>query len=545
MNNIDLNKKNQISFKSKILKGFQEKDYSKIAVLISNEYEGFSRNGGIGTYYTSLSQKLAQAGWAVILIICQSDEKYGGKSHIRALKHIFSIGEIEDVLNLGEEHKFILNKAKEDYYFKYQSVGSWLYSQGFSNTFKDSKIYIEFPDVNGFGYDTIQAKKANLLGTNCLTNITIHGCFEWVFEANDSINKEDWFDKSCHREQVAYENVDLAFFPSFFLKNKVESYGWRTNHAHNRPYFVPIQPILTYDEVDEELANYNLLGMTSQEERSYVKYYAQNDYTAQGEIVDLGCWLGSLTLPLILGLEKNKQINSTQIKIHAYDLFRWKSWMNAEVVGTNLENKYENEDSFLDAFLTQINPYEDKVNVYEGDLMTMSWHENKPIEFLVIDAMKKWDLTNYIFKEFFPFLMPNISVILHQDFCHYRCGWIHLIMYRLKDYFEPILYVPKGSVIFKYIKQIPTEYLQKTYCLEDFSPREIIEAFDYSVSIVPTDAKPNIMAAKIMVLINLGDMIEAQKELQLVKQTSVYQANSDLSIVEKLLVSSPPLGKKE
>ncbi|MBL1210356.1 hypothetical protein [Geminocystis sp. GBBB08] len=513
MNNIDLNKKNKISFKNKVLQQFKEEDYSKIAVLISNEYEGFSRNGGIGTYYTSLSQKLAQAGWAVILILCQSDEKYEGKSHIRALKHIFSISEVEDVLNLTQEHKFILNQAKKDYYFKYQSVGSWLYSQGFSNTFKDSKIYIEFPDVNGFGYDTIQAKKANLLGKNSLTNITIHGCFEWVFEANDSINKEDWFNQSCHREQVAYENVDLAFFPSFFLKNKVESYGWQTNHAHNRPYFVPIQPILTYDKVDQELAKYNLLGMTSQEERSYVKYYAENDYTGQGEIVDLGCWLGSLTLPLILGLNNNKQVNSTDIKIHAYDLFRWKSWMNLEVIGTDLENKYQNEDSFLDSFLAQINPYEDKIKVYEGDLMTMSWNKDKPIEFLVIDAMKKWNLTNYILKKFFPSLIPNISVIHHQDFCHYRCSWIHLIMYRFKEYFEPIIYVPKGSVMFKYIKSIPDEFLTKTYDFSDFSPSEINQAFDYSSSIVPFPAKANIMAAKIMLYIHMGDMEQAKKEL--------------------------------
>jgi hypothetical protein len=34
-------------------------------------------------------------------------------------------------------------------------------------------------------------------------------------------------------------------------------------------------------------------------------------------------------------------------------------------------------------------------------------------------------------------------------------------------------------------------------------------------------------------------MKEAQKELELVKQTALYQSDSDLSIVEKLLASSP------
>jgi hypothetical protein len=537
MKNLDLDKKNSISFKSSILPDLKRLEAQNIALLISNEYEGFSRNGGIGTYYTSLSQKLAQAGWAVILILCQSEEKYGGKSHIPALQCIFSTLEIEDILNLSAEYKSILNQAKNDFYFKYQSVSSWLLTQAISTTFKDKKIYVEFPDVNGFGYDTIQAKKANLLGDNCLTAITIHGCFEWVFEANDSINKEDWFDKSCHREQVSYENVDLAFYPSYFLKNKVESFGWQTNHAQNRPYFVPIQPILTYKNYQLESRLINCLGMTSREERSYVKDYAKNDYTGQGEIVDLGCRLGSLILSLAIGLEENKQVNSQGIIIHAYDLFRWESWMSAKVIGTDLENKYQTEDNFLDSFLTQINPYQNQVKVYEGDLKTMIWDKDKPIEFLLVDAMKNWDLTNHIFQEFCPALIPNISVIHYQDFCHYRCGWIHLIMYRLKDYFEPIFYVPKGSIIFNYIKQIPSEYLQKTYSLDDFSHYEITQAFDYSLSIVPSEAKANILAAKIMVLINLGDLINARKELELVKQTALYQQDSDLSIIEKLLVS--------
>lgn len=240
MKSISLNKKNVISFKRKILEQFSDSKYEKIMVLISNEYEGFSRNGGIGTYYTSLSKKLAETDWKLVLILCQSEEKYAGKSHVNALDHVFSTSEAEDVLNLTFEHKEILNKAKEDFYFKYQSVSSLFFAQAIAHTFKNSKIYIEFPDVNGFGYDTIQAKKSNLLGENVITAITIHGCFEWVFEANESLNTEDWFNQSCYREQTSFENVDLAFFPSYFLKEKVESFGWKTHHAHNRPYFIPI-----------------------------------------------------------------------------------------------------------------------------------------------------------------------------------------------------------------------------------------------------------------------------------------------------------------
>lgn len=539
MKNTNIDKKYQISFKQKIAEKLGSIESENIALLITNEYEGFSRNGGIGTYYTSLSQKLDQGGWCVILILCQSEEIYGGKSDIPALDFVFSTGEAAEVLNLNNEQKLILNESKNDFYFKYQSVSSWLFTQAITNTFKDKKIYIEFPDVNGFGYDTIQAKKSNLLGENCLVAVTIHGCFEWVFEANDSINKDDWFNQSCYREQTTFENVDLAFFPSYFLKNKIETYGWHTSHAHNRPYFVLIQPVSTFNKIDEDLLKLPLLGMTSNQERSYAKYYTENEYTGQGEIVDLGSWLGSLTVPLILGLKNNKNYSQfLDKKIYAYDLFRWHKWMDKEVKGTILENKYQDNDSFLDGFLTQIHPYQDLVEIREGDLTTMSWNLEKSIEFLLVDAMKNWDLANHIIQQFFPALIPHVSLIQHQDFCHYNCSWIHVMMYRLRDYFEPILYVPNGSVIFRNLKPIPEEYYHKIHSFADFSPTEINQAFAYSSSIVPDEGKANIMASKIMLYIHLGDFDTAKKELEMIEDKNLYSFDSDLSIVKNIIYSS-------
>lgn len=536
MKNTNIDKKYQISFKQKIAQQLQSIERENIALLVSNEYEGFSRNGGIGTYYTSLSQKLDQAGWCVILILCQSEEYYGGKSHIPALDFVFSTGETEAILNLNSEQKSILHESKNDFYFKYQSVSSWFLTQAIANTLKDKKIYVEFPDVNGFGYDTLQAKKSNLLGENCLISVTIHGCFEWVFEANDTLNKDDWFNQSCYREETTFENVDLAFFPSYFLKNKIETYGWQTSHAHHRPYFILIQPVPTFKKIDEDLLKLPLLGMTSNHERSYAKYYTENEYIGQGEIVDLGSWLGSFTLPLILGLKNNKNYDKLkEKKIHAYERFIWKSWMDKEVIGTKLEGKYQEGDNFLDSFLEQISPYEDMIKVNMGDLTTMSWNKEDAIEFLLIDAMKNWDLTNHIIQQFFPALIPHVSLIQHQDFCHYNCSWIHLIMYRLRNYFEPILYVPNGSVIFKNIKTIPEEYYNQSYSFADFSPSEINQAFAYSSSIVPDSGKANIAASHIMTYIHQNNIQEAKNQLESIKQTNIYRQDSDLSIIEQLI----------
>lgn len=525
-----------VSFKNKFLSSFH-KDYSqKIAVLVSNEYEGFSRNGGIGTYYTNLSKKLAQAGWDVWLIFCQSQDKFAGKSSVSALKYVFSTSEVTEVLNLTNHHLQMLDEFKYDFYFGYQSLTSAFFAQAIASAFPDSQIYFEFPDVNGFAYHTLQAKNSNLLHNNCRIAITIHGCFEWVYEANDSINTDDWYNQSIYREQYTFENVDLAFFPSYFLKEKIESFGWETNHAQNMPYFVGIIPVKTYNlpkKIKPEILE--LIGMTSNEERCYVMEYAEKEYTGQGEIVDLGCWLGSLTVSLALGLQENQEINLKDKKIHAYDNFIWKDWMNKEVIDTDLAHKYKHNQSFTDAFLEVIKPYENLIQTYVDNLEQLDWQLQKPIEFLLVDAMKSIELANNIFPKFFSFLMPEVSLVHHQDYCHYRCPWIHLIMYRLKEYFEPIIYIRNGSMVFKNIAKIPVNLLQKKYSLTDFSPQEIKDAFEYSLAIVPDSAKANIVAAKIMLFVDLGDLETAKKELNLIKEKGLYSFNNELPIVENLI----------
>jgi len=228
------------SFKPEIAQRLQGQASDQIAVLVSNEYEGFSRNGGIGTYYTTLSQKLAEAGWTVILLYCQSKEAYAGDSSVPALSFVFSTYEIADLLDLSPPQQSLLASAQSDFTFTLQSVSSLLFVQAIAHLFPAAKVYVEFPDVNGFAFHTIQARRTGLLSQNCLIATTMHGCFEWVYEANDSLSVYPWFLTVCDRERQTYEGVDLAFFPSYFLKHKVESYGWKASAPQSMPYFIPI-----------------------------------------------------------------------------------------------------------------------------------------------------------------------------------------------------------------------------------------------------------------------------------------------------------------
>lgn len=155
---------------------------------------------------------------------------------------MFSTHEVERVLELQPIHHTILAELKQNDSLDYQSFCCLFFTQAVVSSFKNSVIYVEFPEMCGLGYRTIQAKQSASLGNNCITAVTLHSGHEWVYEANENylVNYPFYFWHACHSEQHSYENADLAFFPSYYLKSKVESYGWQTTKAIHLPYFVPV-----------------------------------------------------------------------------------------------------------------------------------------------------------------------------------------------------------------------------------------------------------------------------------------------------------------
>jgi len=168
-----------------------------------------------------------------------------------------------------------------------------------------------------------------------------------------------------------------------------------------------------------------LLGMTSGTEQAYIANYGENLYAGHGEVVDLGSWLGSTTIPLTAGLLKNPKFRDSGRKVFAYDLFIWFDWMRPSVAGTDLAERYREGDNFVDEFKRRIAPLADSIEVREGDLKSIGW-SGEPIEFLLVDAMKGWDLAAAIARDFYPSLIPENSLVFHQDFAHtiLRRGYI-------------------------------------------------------------------------------------------------------------------------
>src|SRR5262249_632953 len=105
-----------------------------------------------------------------------------------------------------------------------------------------------------------------------------------------------------------------------------------------------------------------------------------------------------------------------------------------------------------------------------GDLLTQRWTGER-IEILFSDVCKSLGLNSYVVKTFFPCLIPNHSVVIHQDFYHPWHPYIHYSMQFLKPHFEIIDELVGQRRVFLLRERIPTGDLKRV-AADAFTPEE-------------------------------------------------------------------------
>jgi hypothetical protein len=242
--------------------------------------------------------------------------------------------------------------------------------------------------------------------------------------------------------------------------------------------------------------------MTTLTERAYFKWHAQEQVTGSGAIVDLGCWLGSTTASLAMGLTSNQRRAARSTMIHVYDLFIWDPRMAPHAQSIRF-GPYEEGDSFRAEFELVVRRWRERIAVHEGDLERESWTDG-PIELLLVDAMKSWDLASHILRHFFPALTPEEGYLCHQDFSHCFTPWIPLVSYRLRDYLEPVGDIPGSeSLVFRLVRPLPAAELNLTR--SSFDEREIDHAFQYWLSRTLSEKHSGLRAARVLLAHYDGD----------------------------------------
>jgi hypothetical protein len=264
---------------------------------------------------------------------------------------------------------------------------------------------------------------------------------------------------------------------------------------------------LAEDAVPEEDAR---SAMTTANERRYVEWFAANLYRGKGAIVELGCWLGSLTRALCRGLRANRRLarrlnadGSSCPKVDVFDYFQWDSVMESWVAGTPIAGRIPIGGDYEALYREQIVDDLPMIAIHHADLATEPWSSG-PIEFLLVDAMKTMPTARGICRNFYPALLPRDGYLAHQDFLHFFHSWIHVTTYLLRDCFEWVFQVPDSDmVVFRCVRPVPRRAFPET--LSGFSSAEIAAAFDWAEEHVRGPKSDTIAAARAMAHFHRGE----------------------------------------
>jgi hypothetical protein len=164
-------------------------------------------------------------------------------------------------------------------------------------------------------------------------------------------------------------------------------------------------------------------GMLAPEEIQYYSYISRF-YTGQGEVVELGPWLGLSTHHLIRSLSANPRFAGKQL--HVFDDFVWRSdWMDPNYPPNP---KPAHHSDFQPLFERYAAPIRSRLRVtrakftnYDGNeaLPVATW-DGQPIELIVVDCGRSIEANEGWWRIFAESFLPNRTLVVMQDWRLHR-----------------------------------------------------------------------------------------------------------------------------
>lgn len=199
---------------------------------------------------------------------------------------------------------------------------------------------------------------------------------------------------------------------------------WGKTDLSNRPEITAVPTMLAADEC----AFYHWLTKTWMQ--------------GAGDVVDLGAFIGGSTARLAAGHADARRPG----QVHCYDRFTSDETTKARILYRQGIAPFEGNDIYpLSREL--LSPWSDRITFHRGEIELLGW-SGGPIELLVVDAFKKAGQSDTMTAQFFPELIPDVSLIVHQDFLHWSQPWLAAQMHLLGDAVEPVAHARDDTVAF-------------------------------------------------------------------------------------------------
>ncbi len=164
----------------------------------------------------------------------------------------------------------------------------------------------------------------------------------------------------------------------------------------------------------EEKTEKIIPAMTPVEVHDYLRELGRN-WTGQGVAMELGCWLGASSIPLLEGLVEagyNK---------HFWAFDRWianeQQARKAKMAGVHIELG----EQLLNKYLMNVNPTYHKLICIAGMLpLTLESYTKAPIEICIFDAPKRNPCFISCIKELYKYWVPGVTILGLLDYYFYR-----------------------------------------------------------------------------------------------------------------------------
>jgi glycosyltransferase involved in cell wall biosynthesis len=185
--------------------------------LITTEFHGLFKNGGIGTANTGLALAFARAGFDVTVAYANSDE-----NGPRLAEGDF--GDLQTTYRqLGITLDFVpasrlIAKPFDDPRSASYCVYLYLKQHAFD--------VVYFNDCGGHGYYSLLAKRVGVFPKPPRMYVVAHGPQEWVMEINSLPYRDRWPVVTAHMERRSAVLADALISPSQYLVDWMISHGW-------------------------------------------------------------------------------------------------------------------------------------------------------------------------------------------------------------------------------------------------------------------------------------------------------------------------------
>lgn len=185
--------------------------------LITTEFHGLFKNGGIGTANTGLALALAEAGFDVTVAFADSDEngprvKDGNFAELKEKYRPQGI-----TLDFVPASPLIW-KAFDDPRSASYCVYLYLKQHEFD--------LVYFNDCGGHGYYSLLAKHLGVLPNPPRMYVVTHGPHEWVLDLNSMRYWDRWPVVTSYQERHGAAMADALISPSQYLVDWMKAHGW-------------------------------------------------------------------------------------------------------------------------------------------------------------------------------------------------------------------------------------------------------------------------------------------------------------------------------